>query len=216
MPKNPIPLAAALLVVDMQNDFVEGGSLAVSGGRGLLYVINALTPLFPLVVATKDWHPPGHGSFFTAHPGAEPFQLGNLGGHPQVMWPEHCVAGTPGSDFVAGLDCVRFSRIVTKGKDPGVDSYSTFYDNNHRNPSGLGKFLREEGVQDLFICGLALDYCVRYSAEDALEFVERVHVISDATLPVSPETGEAALQALVKMGIHFVSSRELLEPPPGK
>lgn len=196
----------ALLVVDIQNDFVEGGALAVRGGRAVVPVINRLMPLFPLVVGTRDWHPRDHGSFHTQHPGAQPYQLGELGGHPQVMWPVHCVQGSPGAELLDSLDWRRFRKLFSKGTDPTVDSYSAFYDNNHRNPTGLGAFLKEHGVSDLFIAGLALDYCVRFSAADAREFVDAVYVIGDATAAVSVETERETLAFLREKGIAVIDS----------
>ncbi len=197
--KNP-----ALLVVDIQNGFVEESELPVPGGGELIEPINKLMPLFPVVVATQDWHPPDHGSFYTRHRGAKPYEMGELGGEPQVLWPVHCVAGTRGADFVEGLKVEYLQAVIRKGMDPEVDSYSTFYDNFHRNPSGLRGYLRERGVDAIFLAGLAFDYCVLYSARDALEFTSEIYVIEDACRAVSPDTAAAAREEMISKNINLL------------
>ncbi len=157
----------ALVLVDLQNDFLPGGALAVPRGDEVIPVANRVQPAFDLVVATQDWHPRGHGSFASSHPGRRPGELGTLDGLPQVLWPDHCVQGTPGAAFAGALDTDRVEAIFRKGTDPRIDSYSGFFDNGHRKSTGLGDYLRGKGATELFVMGLATDYCVRYTALDA-------------------------------------------------
>jgi nicotinamidase/pyrazinamidase len=199
----------ALLVVDMQNGFIQESELAVPGGREIVPVINRLLPLFPVVVATQDWHPPHHGSFYSQHPGARPYTVGELGGEPQVLWPVHCVQGTFGADFIPEIKAEYFQAVIRKGLDPAVDSYSTFYDNHHQNPSGLKGYLRERGVEVIFLAGLALDYCVRYSARDAREFISEIYVIADATRGVAEETIRETKEEFKQNGVHLIQSVEV-------
>ena len=200
---------AALLVVDMQNGFVDESELPVPGGREIVGAINRLMPLFPVVVATQDWHPPDHGSFCTRHPGARPYDLGELSGRPQILWPVHCVQGTRGADFIPELEVKYLQAVIRKGMDPEVDSYSTFYDNFHRNPSGLKGYLIERGVGPVFLAGLALDYCVLYSARDALEFTSEIYVIEDACRGVTAETIRAAREEMLGKGIKVIREADV-------
>lgn len=196
----------ALLVVDMQNGFVDESELAVPGGREIVPIINRLMPLFPVVVATQDWHPYRHGSFYTEHPESQPYDMGELGGEPQVLWPVHCVQGSSGADFIPEIRTEYFQAIIRKGMDPRVDSYSTFYDNHHQNPSGLKGYLLERGVNVVFLAGLAFDYCVRYSARDAREFTSEIYVIEDATRGVTEETIRETKEEFKENGIRLVQS----------
>ena len=180
-----------LIVVDVQNDFVEGGALAVPGGGEVVAVINALQPGFDLVVATQDWHPPNHASFAANHPGRQPFDTVDLHGLPQTLWPAHCVQGTPGADFAPGLDRARWERVFQKGADPEVDSYSGFFDNGHRRATGLGDYLRARGVEEVTVVGLATDYCVKFTALDARGLGLRVRLVAAAcwawnSIPATP------------------------------
>jgi nicotinamidase/pyrazinamidase len=170
----------AFIIVDVQNDFLPGGALAVPGGDAVIPVINARQAQFDLVLATQDWHPPGHGSFASAHPGRKPGEVILLNGLTQILWPDHCVQGTHGAAFGPGLDTTRVSRIFHKGTDPGVDSYSGLFDNGHRKDTGLADFLRDERVTDVYIAGLATDYCVKFTALDAVHLGYRTHVIKAA------------------------------------
>ena len=201
---------AALIVVDVQNGFIER-ELPVAGGAEVIPVINRLMPLFPVVVASQDWHPAHHGSFASRHPGRQPFELGELSGLPQVLWPDHCVQGTPGADFHPELLTGYFQAIIRKGMDPKVDSYSTFYDNHRHNPSGLTGLLKARGVTQVYLCGLALDYCVRYSAIDALEVSAQVFVIEDACRSVAPSSDAEARAELQARGIRLITSAEVLK-----
>ena len=156
----------ALIVVDVQNDFVPGGALAVPEGDRVVPLCNALANSFDLVVATQDWHPADHGSFAANHPGRKVGEVIDLQGLQQILWPVHCVQNTPGAQFVHGLDTSRFARIFQKGTDPAIDSYSGFFDNGHRRSTGLGDYLRSNNVTDVYVCGLATDYCVKFTALD--------------------------------------------------
>lgn len=171
----------ALLLIDIQNDFLPGGTLAVKEGNDILPIINEIVHYpFNLIVATKDWHPSDHGSFANNHEGKNPGDHMNLGGLDQILWPAHCVQGTWGSEFASGWDTTEIDKIIYKGTDPLIDSYSAFYDNGHRKATGLEPYLREKGIKEIFFAGLATDYCVKYSVLDALELGFRAYVISDA------------------------------------
>lgn len=158
----------ALILVDLQNDFLPGGALPVPEGDKVIPIANRLMDDFEIIVATKDWHPPDHGSFAANHPRRSLHETIDLHGLPQVLWPVHCVQGTSGADFAPDLDLDRITRIFPKGTDPGIDSYSGLYDNGHRRSTGLAEWLREQGVKRVTVCGLATDYCVKFTALDAL------------------------------------------------
>lgn len=159
----------ALLLIDIQNDFLPGGALAVPEGDKIIPVVNALIPGFQLIVATQDWHPQDHGSFAANHPGKNVFEMVDLHGMPQTLWPVHCVQNTGGALFAPTLDTPRIARVFPKGTDARIDSYSGFFDNGHRGDTGMAGWLRGEGVTELTLCGLATDYCVKFTALDALE-----------------------------------------------
>lgn len=202
----------ALILVDLQNDFVEGGALAVPAGREVIGPTNRLQPQFDLVVATQDWHPPDHGSFVTQHPGHAVGDVIDLNGLAQVLWPAHCVQDTPGADFVRGLDRARWDAVFQKGTDPGVDSYSGFFDNGRRRATGLGEYLTGRGVTDVYVLGLATDYCVRFTALDARGLGFRTHVIADACRGVDLEPGDvdAALVTMRGAGVILVTEVDVL------
>lgn len=181
-----------LVLVDIQNDFLPGGALAVPEGDRIVPVVNALLPDFDLVVATQDWHPAGHGSFAASHPGRNPFEQIDLNGLPQTLWPVHCVQNTGGALFAPGLDTRRVERVFPKGTDPGVDSYSGLFDNGRRRGTGMAEWLRERGAHDLWICGLATDYCVKFTALDAVREGFRVHLLTAACRGVDLSPGDCA------------------------
>jgi nicotinamidase/pyrazinamidase len=156
-----------LLVIDVQNDFCPGGALAVADGDAVVPVVNRLAERFDHVVLTQDWHPSGHSSFATSHPGAAPFEAISMPYGQQTLWPDHCVQGTPGAAFHPQLKAERAELVIRKGFRPAVDSYSAFHENDRRTPTGLAGYLRERGLQRIFMAGLATDYCVHYSAVDA-------------------------------------------------
>jgi len=160
--------AKALIVVDIQNDFCPGGALAVAGGDEIVPLVNALTGAFDHVVLTQDWHPAGHSSFASTHPGRQPFETIDMPYGPQTLWPDHCVQATRGADFHPGLDRTKAQMIIRKGFRAGIDSYSAFFENDHATPTGLAGYLKERGISDLTFVGLATDYCVAYSALDAV------------------------------------------------
>ena len=180
-----------LIVVDVQVDFVEGGALAVPGGGEVVGFINRIRGEFDLVVATQDWHPRDHASFAANHSGKRPFDHIDLHGLPQTLWPVHCVAGTPGAEFVPGLERTHWEHVFQKGTDPGIDSYSGFFDNGHRRATGLGDYLRGRGVREVTVVGLATDYCVKFTALDALGEGLGVRVLADACRGVEIVAGDS-------------------------
>ncbi|GGF63101.1 nicotinamidase [Paracoccus acridae] len=171
----------ALIVIDMQADFCPGGALAVAGGDGIVGPINAMMRDFDAVVLTQDWHPADHASFAANHPGAEPFSLTRMPYGPQVLWPSHCVIGTPGADFHPGLDLSCADLVIRKGFRPQIDSYSAFFENDRRTPTGLAGYLRDRGLSDLTFVGLAHDFCVAWSAIDAATLGFTATVVQSAT-----------------------------------
>ena len=180
----------ALLLIDIQNDFLPGGALAVRGGDEIIPVANKLMEDFEMILATQDWHPPDHGSFAANHHGAESYQEVDLDGLPQTLWPVHCVQNTGGALFAAGLETRRITRVFPKGTDPRIDSYSGFFDNGHRGDTGLAGWLRGHGATDLTLCGLATDYCVKFTALDAIECGFRVHLHLPACRGVDLRPGD--------------------------
>jgi len=198
----------ALIVVDVQNDFLPGGALAVPHGDEVIPVINRLARGFELVVATQDWHPPNHLSFAANHPGRTVGEVVELDGLKQVLWPVHCVQGTPGAELAAGLDSARIAHVVKKGTDPRVDSYSGFFDNGRRRDTGLNRWLRSQGVERVVVTGLATDYCVKATALDAAELGFETTVVTDACRAVnlSPDDEQQALDELQAAGVCVVES----------
>jgi nicotinamidase/pyrazinamidase len=169
-----------LLVVDVQNDFCPGGNLAVPEGDKVVPVINARARRFQHVVLTQDWHPAAHQSFASSHGGRKPYDTVEVAYGPQILWPDHCVQGTPGAEFRADLDIPHSALVIRKGFRSHIDSYSAFYENDRKTPTGLAGYLRERGLNRIFVVGLALDFCVRYSAEDARREGFEVVVVEDA------------------------------------
>jgi nicotinamidase/pyrazinamidase len=205
-------MGRALLVIDVQNDFCPGGSLAVPDGHRVVPVINRLTPRFAKVVATQDWHPPGHVSFASSHPGARPFQTVELpGSGPQTLWPDHCLAGSRGAELNPELAAAPISLVVRKGSRVELDSYSAFFENDRRTPTGLGACLRELGCEELYLCGLATDVCVYYSAQDALRLGFAVRLVADACRGIDQPAGslQDRLRELAQAGVKILDSREV-------
>jgi nicotinamidase/pyrazinamidase len=202
----------ALILVDLQNDFLPGGALAVPNGDAVIPLANRLQPAFPLVAATQDWHPPDHGSFAANHPGRKVFEQIELNGLPQTLWPAHCVQGTAGADLAPGLERDHIAKVFPKGTDPAIDSYSGFYDNGHRRATGLGDWLKNNGVTEVFLCGLATDYCVKFTALDAVSLGFKTHLIEDACRGVNLNPGDVAqaLQEMQTAGVHITQSCESL------
>ncbi len=201
----------ALLLVDVQHDFLPGGALAVPQGDEILPIIAGLQPMFDCIIATQDWHPAHHGSFAANHPGTQPGQQIQLEGLSQILWPVHCVQGTSGADFPTTLDRNRWNAIFQKGKNPLVDSYSGFFDNARRGDTGLGDYLKQQGIRRVFVAGLALDYCVKFTAMDAVSLGFETLLLMDATRAVNlqPEDGQRALEEMKAAGIHCLKSKDL-------
>jgi len=170
----------ALIVIDVQNDFCPGGRLAVADGDAVVPAINAMLAAFPIRVLTQDWHPADHSSFAASHPGAAPFSVITMPYGPQVLWPVHCVQGSAGAAFHPGLDADRADLVIRKGFRAAIDSYSAFFENDHRTPTGLEGYLRSRGARRLTLAGLATDFCVAYSAIDAAGLGFEVTVIESA------------------------------------
>jgi nicotinamidase/pyrazinamidase len=202
----------ALIVVDIQNDFLPGGALAVPAGDEVVAVANAVMPGFDRVVATQDWHPRAHGSFAANHPGRSPGEVITLGGVAQVLWPVHCVQHTRGAEFAPGLERGRIDRVFVKGTDPEVDSYSGFFDNDRRRATGLGEWLRAEGVTAVSVLGLATDYCVKFTALDAASLGLRVRLIADGCRAVELAAGDGAraIEAMRAAGVEIVDRAAVL------
>jgi nicotinamidase/pyrazinamidase len=206
-------IRTALIVVDLQPDFMPGGALAVAEGDEIVAPIRDLvmSGRFDVVVATQDWHPPNHVSFASHHAGKKPFDVIELYGHEQVLWPDHCVQGTLGAALHAGMPRDWVDAIMRKGNDPAVDSYSGFRNNwnrwGDRPPTGLGGYLRERGVTHVVICGLARDYCVTWTAEDAADAGFHVQVLWDLTRAVDPASDERVLRELGAKGVEVQGAR---------
>ncbi|MGC1240317.1 MAG: bifunctional nicotinamidase/pyrazinamidase [Chryseosolibacter sp.] len=196
----------ALIIVDVQNDFVAGGSLEVPFGEQIVPLVNKLSEQFDLVVATQDWHPPSHKSFASNHPDKKPFGKIILGGLDQVLWPDHCVQGTAGAAFCHDLQLDRVEAIFRKGMDPQIDSYSGFYDNGHKKSTGLAGYLKERGVTSVYVCGLAGDYCVYFTAKDALKAGFKTFLIEDATRAISKKDFENAKETIRRLGGAIINS----------
>ena len=185
----------ALLVVDVQNDFCPGGALAVPRGDEVVPLVNRLAGCFAHVVLTQDWHPAGHQSFASSHPGKRPFETVTVDYGQQILWPDHCVQGTVGAQFHDGLQIPHAELVLRKGFRPTIDSYSALYENDRKTPTGLAGYLRERGLTRIFIAGLAFDFCVRYSAEDARREDFAVTVIADACRAIDVGGSLAATRA---------------------
>lgn len=223
----------ALLLIDIQNDFMPGGALPVSEGDAVVPVVNRLierserpargrspiiagrppvagrSPMFDVIVATQDWHPPDHRSFAAQHPDRRPGDVIELGGLRQILWPVHCVQGTPGAAFHPKLNVARIQRVFRKGTDRNIDSYSGFFDNGHRKATGLGDCLKDLGVTDIYMAGLATDYCVKCTVLDARDLGFRVYVFADACRGVNLHSGdvEQAVREMERAGATMIETR---------
>lgn len=208
----------ALILVDIQNDFLPGGALPVPEGDAVIPIANRLQAggRFDLIVATQDWHPADHGSFAANHPGHRVGEVIDLNGLPQILWPVHCVQETRGAAFADGLATTKIEKVFTKGTDPAIDSYSGFFDNGHRKSTGLGEFLRARGVTDVYVCGLATDYCVKFTALDARQLGFNTYLVEDASRGVNLKPGDVgrAVEEMQKAGVKVVRSEELLGRSP--
>jgi nicotinamidase/pyrazinamidase len=201
----------ALIIVDVQNDFLPGGALPVPCGDEIIPLVNDLQKQFELALATQDWHPADHGSFAANHPGKKPGDRIMLDGIEQILWPMHCVQNTPGAEFAPGFATKRVARVFQKGIDPRIDSYSTFFDNAHRRATGLGDYLKQRRVADVYFAGLALDYCVKYSVLDACQLGFNAHVIVDACrgVDLTPGDVDLAIKEMKASGARVAQSDDL-------
>ncbi|WP_297334833.1 bifunctional nicotinamidase/pyrazinamidase [Algoriphagus sp.] len=201
----------ALVIVDVQYDFLPGGALAVAYGDQIIPLINQIQKKFDLIVATQDWHPEEHQSFAANHPGKKNGEFIDLNGLEQILWPVHCVQGSSGAEFHADLDQSRWKAVFQKGKNPEVDSYSGFFDNARRGDTGLGEYLKTHGVSKVYVCGLAQDYCVKFTALDAVSLGFETFLIADATRPVNLNStdGDQAIAEMKKAGVHVVISDQV-------
>ena len=202
----------ALIIVDLQNDFCPGGALPVPEGDRVAGTVDRLMRGFDLVVATQDWHPADHRSFAANHPGKRPGDVVELGGVPQVLWPVHCVRGTRGAEFHPELDTSRVGRVFRKGTDATVDSYSGFFDNGRRNATGLGEYLKGRGVECVYVCGLATDYCVKATALDAVDLGFKTYLVEDACRGVNVQPGDVqmAIDEMRERGVAVTDVRAVL------
>lgn len=208
----------ALILVDLQNDFLPGGALAVTAGDEVLPVANKMMNAgFSQIIATQDWHPANHGSFAANNPGAKVGTLGKLAGLDQVMWPNHCVQGTRGAEFASALDKSRVTKVFQKGTDPTVDSYSGFFDNGKRNSTGLSQYLKSIGVKEVVVMGLATDYCVKFTALDAVGEGFKVTFLKDGSRAVNihPDDETKAIQEMKVAGITISNSEAYLKASNG-
>jgi nicotinamidase/pyrazinamidase len=201
----------ALIIVDLQNDFLPGGALPVPHSDEVIQLANELQRKFELVLATKDWHPPDHGSFAANHPGEKPGDRIILDGIEQILWPVHCVRNTQGAEFAPSFDISRIAHIFHKGTERNIDSYSTFFDNAHRRHTGLAHYLEKRGIKDIYLMGLALDYCVKYSTLDARHLGLNTYVIVDGCRGIELKPGDIAraLDEMKHAGAILLKSREL-------
>jgi nicotinamidase/pyrazinamidase len=201
----------ALIIVDLQNDFLPGGALPVPQGDEVIPLANKLQRRFELVLATQDWHPADHSSFAANHPGKKPGDRVMLDGIEQILWPVHCVQNTHGADFAPSFDTNRTAHVFHKGTDPRIDSYSTFFDNAHRRRTGLGEYLKERSTDDIYLLGLALDYCVKYSALDARQLGFKTHIIVDGCrgIGLAPGDIDRALDEMKRIGAILLQSSDL-------
>lgn len=198
------PNNEAIIVIDVQNDFCPGGSLAVAGGDDIVAPINALMPEFPVRVLTQDWHPAGHSSFATSHEGKAPFEMIEMPYGPQVLWPDHCVIGSDGAALHPGLQADAADLVIRKGFRREIDSYSAFFENDHKTPTGLEGYLRTRGVDTVTLVGLATDFCVNFSAVDAAKLGFTVRVIESLTRAIDLDGSlDAAKQGMRAAGVTF-------------
>jgi nicotinamidase/pyrazinamidase len=201
----------ALIVTDIQNDFIPGGALAVSEGEAIIPVVNRLQPKFPIVVATQDWHPANHGSFAVNHPRLQIYDTIELNGLPQTLWPVHCVQNSFGARLAPGLNQERIAHVFRKGVDAGIDSYSGFFDNGHLRSTGLDEWLKARNVTDVYVCGLTTDYCVKFTTLDAVQLGFRVNLVEDACRGVNLKAGDVAkaVEEMRQAGVVSTSSAKI-------
>ena len=202
----------ALIIIDMQNDFLSGGSLAVPDGEEIVAIVNSMQQYFDLVVATQDWHPSTHKSFASNNPGKKTYDEIELNGLPQILWPDHCVQGTNGAMFTPLVNMNRVEAIFRKGTDMDIDSYSCFYDNGHRKSTGLGDYLRGKLITRVYFAGLAGDFCVYFSALDALAEGFDTYLMEDAVRSIDPEKFKQAKAEIASRGGRIINSNDVKIP----
>jgi nicotinamidase/pyrazinamidase len=203
----------ALILVDIQNDFCPGGSLAVPAGDTIVSLANILQAHFDLVIATQDWHPEDHMSFATNQPGHQVGETINVNGLSQVLWPAHCIQNSTGALFHRALETSRIDKIIHKGADSAIDSYSAFFDNAHLRSTGLADYLQDHGVKSIYLMGLATDYCVKYSCLDAVGLGFDVHLILDACRGIDLQAGDiaAAINEMRTAGVKVINSNDIVD-----
>lgn len=204
----------SLVLIDIQIDFLPAGALPVPEGDAVIPVANRIQSRFELVVATQDWHPANHGSFARSHPGKRIYDSIEWNGLPQTLWPVHCVQNSRGAELALALNRNRIAKVFQKGVDPGIDSYSGFFDNGHRRSTGLGDWLKAKGVTEVYVCGLATDYCVKFTALDAVQLGFHVALIEDACRGVNlrPDDVPKAMEEMKHAGVKILSSPFLVAP----
>ena len=205
----------ALVLVDIQNDFLPGGALPAAHGDEIIPVVNAAQKYFDLIVASQDWHPIDHKNFASQHPGHKPGDIIELGGIEQILWPNHCVQNTHGAEIAKEINTEKVVQYFKKGTDPNIDSYSAFFDNQHERATGLGDFLKKEKVTDVYILGLTTEYCVKFSAIDAMRLGFKVYVIEDGCsgINLQPNDASDAIAEIKAMGVTILQSGELSTSP---
>ncbi|HAT8357930.1 TPA: bifunctional nicotinamidase/pyrazinamidase [Legionella pneumophila] len=200
-----------LIILDVQNDFMPGGSLGVPNGDAIVPVINSILHYFDLIVASQDWHPPNHISFASNHPGQKPFEKIKLGDMEQTLWPEHCVQGSIGAQFHPQLNTNPIEAIFRKGTDPNIDSYSGFYDNLHQKTTGLAGYLREKGAKELYFCGLCADICVYFTIKDAIKEGFTCCLIENATQALVKEDFIKIKKEFINLGVGIIESHTVMD-----
>jgi nicotinamidase/pyrazinamidase len=201
----------ALILVDIQNDFIPGGALPVPDGDAIIPIVNALMPYFDLVVATQDWHPQNHGSFASNHPGKKVYDVIELNGLQQILWPDHCVQGSAGADFAPGLNTNPVEAIFRKGTDPSIDSYSAFFDNGRKKSTGLADYLRGRGIDEVYVVGLAGEFCVNFTILDAVDQGFKTYLIENGTRPLNRDDFEKAKETMKQKGVRIITSDHILK-----
>jgi len=197
------------ILVDIQNDFVPGGRLPVAQGNEIIKLVNELQDSFDLVVATQDWHPANHKSFASQHAGKKEFATISLHGLDQVLWPDHCVQGTKGAEFHGELNMNKVEAVFRKGTNPEIDSYSGFYDNGYKKATGLAGYLRDRAVKKVYVCGLAADYCVAFTAKDALKENFETYIVEDATRAIDAAGYSKVRDEIITLGGQYIQSNML-------
>jgi nicotinamidase/pyrazinamidase len=204
----------ALILVDLQNDFMPTGALPIPHSDRIIPLVRVLQDYFKYIIATQDWHPANHGSFASNHAERMPGDHIELAGLPQVLWPTHCVQFTWGAELVADLKRVHIDKIIPKGTDPTIDSYSGFFDNGHKKSTGLATYLKDRRIQELYILGLALEYCVKYTVLDSCALGFKTFLIQDACVAMNKAEGKRAIQEMQAAGAKVIFSDDILQFKP--